>query len=51
LRIFLTTGFSFRYPALRLATGGLKNLQNYDDQDDNDHDPDDPVLHILPPPL
>jgi hypothetical protein len=50
LRIFLTTGFSFRYTALRLASGGLKELQNYDDQDDDDQDSDDPLRHTSPPP-
>jgi hypothetical protein len=49
LRIFSITGLSFRYPALRLAPGGLKELQNYDDQEDDDQDSDDPLQHTSPP--
>jgi hypothetical protein len=45
----LTTGFSFRCPALRLTTGGLNELQNYDDQDDDDQDSDDPLRHTSSP--
>jgi hypothetical protein len=49
LRIFSITGLSFRYPALHLAPGGLKELQNYYDQDDDDQDSDDPLQHTSPP--